>query len=67
MPASGTKYETAKGVHEMRRLVIGLEEELAEANQAINADAISPSGVMIHQITMPFPIGVGGASLNRNS
>ncbi len=51
----------------MSRLVIGLEEELAEANQAINADAISPSGVMIHQITMPFPIGVGGASLNRNS
>lgn len=85
----------------MSRLVVGLEEELAEmvtrsdrqaiqytywsqkdtvayfcpaalmrgarANQAINADAISPSGGMIHQITMLFPIGVGGASLNRNS
>ncbi len=37
------------------------------ANQAINADAILPSGAMIYQITMRFPIGVGGASLNRNS
>jgi hypothetical protein len=51
----------------MSRLVVGLEEGLAEANQAINADAISPSGAMIHQLTMRFRIGVGGASLNRNS
>lgn len=38
-----------------------------KANQASNADAISLSGAMIHQITMLFPIGAGGASLNRNS
>ena len=38
-----------------------------KANQAINADATSRSDATIDQITMRFPIGVGGASLNRNS
>lgn len=38
-----------------------------KAKQVIHADRTSPSGVMIEQITMLFPIGVGGASLNRNS
>ncbi len=38
-----------------------------QAKQVIRADGTSPSGAMIDQITKFFPIGVGGASLNRNS
>ncbi|MBX3326559.1 MAG: 2OG-Fe(II) oxygenase [Nitrospira sp.] len=38
-----------------------------KAKQAIHAHAVSSSGAMIDQMTVLFPIGVGGASLNRNS
>ncbi|HMS85670.1 MAG TPA: hypothetical protein PKD12_18665 [Nitrospira sp.] len=39
----------------------------AKTKQVIRADGTSPSDTMIEQITMLFPIGVGGASLHRDS
>lgn len=38
-----------------------------KGNQVLYADGTSPSGAIIERTTMLFPIGVGGASLNRNS
>lgn len=38
-----------------------------KVKQVIRANGTSLSGAMIDQITMRFPVGAGGASLNRNS